>query len=171
MKILGMMMVFTSCSGLGLTFTYMYKKRLDQLCDWKKGIVLLKNEINFALTPLPEAFELIGKRLEGPISKFFIEIGNLLQKSRNKSMDQLDEKLLKKMIEDTCLNEKDKNLMIAFIKKLGLLDKESQINNLELHISELEQEIEKTRKEEEKNNKLYKTLGILSGIFVIVLFL
>lgn len=171
MRIIGMMMIFISCSGIGLTYTYIYKKRLVELCEWKKGIVLLKNEINFALTPLPEAFEIVGRRLEGEISIFYLKISKLLQTSQNNSMDKLDENLIKKMLIDTCLNEKDKNSIIIFIKKLGLLDKESQINNLDLHISYMDQEIEKSRKDEEKNNKLYKTLGILSGIFIIVIFL
>ncbi|PKM95858.1 MAG: hypothetical protein CVU84_03390 [Firmicutes bacterium HGW-Firmicutes-1] len=171
MRILGMMMVFISCSGIGITYSYIYKKRVEQLCDWKKGIVLLKNEINYALTPLPEAFETIGKRLDGVMSRFFNEIGTLLKTNNNKTMSNLNEAEIKKLLIDNCLNEKDRKTIIGFIKNLGLLDKESQMNNLELHIKYLEQEIDTAKKDEEKNNKLFKTLGILSGIFIIVIFI
>lgn len=171
MKIIGMVLIFISCSGIGLTFTYIYKKRLEELSEWRKGIALIKNEINFALTPLPEAFEIVAGRLEKEINIFFKGLGKLLQSSQNNSLENLDDNIIKKMLVDTCLNEKDKVLIVGFIKRLGLLDKESQINNLALHINNMDQEIEKLKKDEEKNNKLYKTLGILSGIFIIVIFL
>ncbi|PKM50047.1 MAG: hypothetical protein CVV02_13065 [Firmicutes bacterium HGW-Firmicutes-7] len=171
MRILGMMMVFIACSGIGITYSYIYKKRVEQLCEWKKGIVLLKNEINYSLTPLPEAFEIIGRKLEGVMNRFFDEIAALLKTNNNKTMSSLDEKVIKKLLIDSCLNEKDRKTIISFIKNLGLLDKESQMNNLELHINYIQQEIDAAKKDEEKNNKLFKTLGILSGIFIIVIFI
>lgn len=171
MRILGMMMIFISCSGIGIMCSYIYKKRLEELNDWKKGVVMLKNEINFSLTPLSEAFEVIAHRLEGNIQIFFDDIGLLLKSNHYQSIERLDDKLLEKSLLNTCLNQKDRRIIIQFIKNLGALDKESQINNLMLHIEQIEQEVESSRSNEVKNNKLFKTLGILSGIFVIVIFI
>lgn len=170
MRILGMMMIFISCSGIGIMCSYIYKKRLEELTEWKKGIVMLKNEINFSLTPLSEAFEVIAQRMEGYMNVFFAQVGELL-KINCRSIEKLDDKILEKDLYNTCLNQKDRRLIISFIKNLGLLDKESQINNLMLHIEQINQEIDNSINNEVKNNKLFKTLGILSGIFVIVIFI
>lgn len=171
MRILGMMMIFISCSGVGIMYSFIYKKRLEQLNEWKKGIVLLKNEINFSLTPLPEAFEIIASRLDGTMHNFFNEVGQLLKTTTYRAIEKVDDHLIEKSLYDTCLNQKDRHMIIHFIKNLGLLDKDSQINNLMLHIEQIEQEIETSKNDEAKNNKLFKTLGILSGIFVIVIFI
>lgn len=171
MRILGMMMIFISCSGIGIMFSYIYKKRLEELNDWKKGVVMLKNEINFSLTPLAEAFEMIAHRLEGNIQLFLYEIGDLFKLDHFQAIEKLDDKHLEKSLLNTCLNQKDRRFIIQFVKNLGALDKESQINNLMLHIEQIELELENSRNNEVKNNKLFKTLGILSGIFVIVIFI
>lgn len=166
-----MALVFMACSGLGIMYSVIYKKRVEELMEWKKGIILLKNEINFALTPLSEALENVGKRLQGEISNFYNALSDFLRKNQGKAMDKIDDQILKNMLIETCLNEKDVSKIITFIKNLGLMDKESQMNNMALHISNMEQEIATAKKDEEKNNKLFKTLGVLSGIFIVVIFI
>lgn len=166
-----MILVFVACSGIGIMYGTIYKKRVEELQEWKKGIQLLKSEINFALTPLSEAFETVGKRLEGQIKKVFLALASLLKDNPNKAMDKIEDGVLKSLLIETCLSEKDTIKLISFIKNLGLLDKESQMNNMALHIKNMEQEIETAKRDEEKNNKLFKTLGVLSGIFIVVIFI
>lgn len=171
MKYIGMALVLFSCSGMGLLYSYLFKKRVDDLNEWKKGIVLMKSEINFALTPLSEAFEAVGKKLDGQIKFFFSEMAQLLKISTNKSLDKIDNQTIRKMFKDTCLFDKDINKLISFVKNLGLTDKESQLNQMELHIKNMEEDIISAKNDEQKNNKLFKTLGVLSGIFIIVIFI
>ncbi|MBC7960034.1 MAG: stage III sporulation protein AB [Vallitaleaceae bacterium] len=169
MKYIGMVMVFVACSGLGIMYSVIYKKRVEELIEWKKGIVLLKSEINFALTPLSEAFESIGNRLNGEIKTFFIDLSSFLKSSPHKSMDKMVDQDLRNMLNETCLNDKDAGKIVSFVKGLGLMNKESQMNQLELHIKTMEADIETAKNEEEKNSKLYKTLGVLCGVFIVVL--
>ena len=171
MRIIGMMMVFIASSGIGIAYSYMYKKRIEDLSNWKKCIIHLKNEINFSLTPLPEAFEMISKRYIGPFSTFFYELSCILDNHSTTPLIKLDEKKLRDLLNGTCLGEKDNRVIIDFIKNIGLSDKDSQISTINLHLESLENEIQDARKDEEKNNKLYKTLGVLAGIFIIVIFI
>lgn len=171
MKIFGMVLVLFSCSGIGIMYGYLYKKRVEELEELKSGISFLKNEIFFSLMPLPEAFEIVGSRMNGAIKRLFTEMHELLKNNHYKPLDQLNENSIKKMLSESCLNGKDKNSVFTMIKSMGSLDKDSQMNHLEIYIKYFENQIEKARREEEKNNKLFKTLGILSGIFIIVIFI
>ncbi len=55
-------------------------------------------------------------------------------------------------------------------KLLGQTDVEGQISEIELTESFLDMQIIKAEEERKKNQKLYKTLGIVTGlIFVIIL--
>lgn len=171
MRILGMMMIFISCSGIGIMCSYIYKKRLEEFIEWKKGVVMLKNEINYSLTPLSEAFEIISGRVEGSIQFLFKDIGAFLQTNHLASLEKMNDMIIEKSLYNSCFNQNDKKLIISFIKSLGLMDKDSQINNIKLHVEQVEHEIENIKNNEIKNNKLFRTLGVLSGIFVIVIFI
>lgn len=166
-----MALVFIACSGLGIMFSVIYKKRVEELIEWKKGISLLKSEIEFSLTPLAEAFETISNRLGGEIKKIFLSLSIHLRVNPHKAMEKIEDKEFKSMFSEVCLNEKDIQKLMSFIKNLGLKDKESQMNNMALHIKNIEQEIETAKRDEDKNNKLFKTLGVLSGFFIIVIFI
>lgn len=170
MKIIGMILVFVSCTGIGVMYSYISKKRVQDLCEWKKGLILLKNEINYSLTPLPEAFESVSRRTLGEISLFFQKMSELLRTS-GKTMEKLEDSELSRILKESCLNEKDIKMVVEFVKNLGLGDKESQISNICLQVENLEQEIETAKEQEKSNGKLFKTLGVLTGIFIIVIFI
>ena len=56
-------------------------------------------------------------------------------------------------------------------KLLGQTDVEGQVSEIEITQSFLDMQIEKAEEEKRKNQKMYKTLGIVIGlVFVIILF-
>ena len=62
------------------------------------------------------------------------------------------------------LNEEDKNVVKNLGKLLGKTDIEGQLSQIDLTLSFLDGQIEKAEKEKEKNEKLYKTLGVMTGL-------
>ena len=70
---------------------------------------------------------------------------------------------------NTYLNKEDIENIKSFGKMLGKTDKEGQVSHLELTKTFIEIQIEKARKEEEKNSKLYKTLGVLCGLALVII--
>ena len=61
--------------------------------------------------------------------------------------------------------------MIQFGENLGYLDKDMQINTLDLYITQLETEITELAENLKEKTYLYNTLGVMAGVFIsIVLF-
>ena len=52
---------------------------------------------------------------------------------------------------------------------LGKTDKEGQISRLELTKTFIEMQIENAKVEEQKNAKLYKTLGAVIGLAIVII--
>ena len=170
MKIIGMLLVLAASSGMGFLFSKMSSERINDLKEWHKGLVLIKNEIGYALTPMADAFFLAQKKTEGSISHFFGEIGNLFINT-SIPLGQISDSLIIGQLKISCLNEGDMESAALFIKEIGAKDKESQISQLELMIKSVEEVIDEAKEKNEKNGKLFKTLGILAGVFVIVIFI
>ena len=56
-----------------------------------------------------------------------------------------------------------------FVKLLGKTDKSVQLSEIEITQEFIEKQIEKAEQEKIKNSKLYKTLGIISGVGIVII--
>ena len=67
--------------------------------------------------------------------------------------------------------QEDKDVLKKLGKLLGQTDVEGQISEIEMTQNFLDIQIEQAEEEKKKNQKMYKTLGVVAGlVFVIILF-
>ncbi len=69
------------------------------------------------------------------------------------------------------LNKEDKEIIKMFGKLLGKTDKNGQISEIELSRKFIEKQIEKAEDEKQKNVKLYRSLGVIIGFVIIIIFI
>ena len=67
------------------------------------------------------------------------------------------------------MNE-DKNIIKSLRKMLGKTDLEGQVSEIKLVQNFLNTQIENAEKEKQKNEKLYKTLGGVIGLAIVIIF-
>ena len=170
-KIVGCILVIVSTSGMGLFFSNQFKTRIENLRELRKIIILLRGDIRYAKTPLPEAINTIGRRHEGEFKVFLEKVSERLQELSGHTFAQVWEERIELDLEKTSLTKKDKLNMIQFGENLGYLDKDMQINTLDLYITQLETEITELAENLKEKTYLYNTLGVMAGVFIsIVLF-
>ena len=83
--------------------------------------------------------------------------------------DEAWEKSLKEFFFNSYIAENDYEILIAFGKYLGSTDKQDQIKNIRLAMNNLRQQELSSIQEKEKNEKMWRYLGVLSGIMVVLL--
>ena len=66
------------------------------------------------------------------------------------------------------LEQEDKDILKNLGKLLGKTDIEGQLSEIELTSSFLDSQIKKAEQERERNGKLYKTLGVITGIGIVI---
>ena len=69
------------------------------------------------------------------------------------------------------LKEYDKDIIISTLKNLGRSDLESQNNIIENAITIIEKQIKEANEVKVKSSKVYKTVGIISGLLIVVIFI
>ena len=72
-------------------------------------------------------------------------------------------------MEDLNINEEDKNALNNLSKLLGKTDLEGQLNQIEMTSDFLDEQIKKAEKEKNKNEKMYRTLGMILGMTIVVI--
>jgi stage III sporulation protein AB len=76
-----------------------------------------------------------------------------------------------KGLENTSLSKKDLLNLVQFGENMGYLDKEMQLNTIDLYLTQIEEEIKELSKTVKEKTYMYNTLGILGGIFLTIVML
>ncbi len=169
MKIIGCILVIASTAGMGFYLSSEIRTRIEDLKELRKLIGLLKGDIRYASTPLPEAIHSISKRHNGKFQSFFGNISKQLQELSGGTFAEVWKTATENELVNTSLTKKDKSHLVQFGETLGYLDKDMQMNTIDLYTSQMEEEITDLAKSVKEKSYLYNTLGICCGIFIIII--
>lgn len=167
-KIIGALLIICSTSTIGIYFSKLDKYRIEDLEELKKMFTILKNQISFSFMPLPEAFQQISLRIKEEIAEILKETSDLLERKEGESASQIWNSVWEKNKEKTYFSKEDMDMIFSFGKVLGYLDKQQQMNNIEIAVSYIEHTQHYLEKKAEKNSKIYRSMGILSGLLIAV---
>lgn len=170
-KIIGCILIVSSCIGMGLYFSGELKTRILDLKELRKLIFLLRGDIRYANTPLPEAVQALSIRHEGKYKRFLMKIADRLNELGGVSFCTIWKEAVNKDLGNTSLSKKDLINLGQLGENLGYLDKDMQINTLDLFISQLEEEIKEISKNVKEKSYLYNTLGVMGGLFITIIML
>ena len=164
LKYIIMCLVFFICFLIGNIISKRYILRVKELKDFENALNIIESKIKFTYEPLPEIFMQTSKLLSENISKIFINASKYMkdlncEEAWNKSVKE----------SNTYLNKEDIENIKGFGKMLGKTDKEGQVSHLELTKTFIKMQIKKAKDEEEKNAKMYKTLGVIFGLAIVII--
>lgn len=170
-KVIGCILVISSTTGMGFFFSSEMKGRIEDLREFRKLVVLLRGDIRYANTPLPEAISSLARRHNGRFHAFFEKVSIKLQELSGQTFSEIWKAAVGNEMKDTSLTKKDKLQLIQFGENLGYLDKDMQLNTLDLYISQLEDELTELSKSVKEKSYIYNSLGIMAGIFLTIIML
>ncbi|NLJ90902.1 MAG: sporulation protein [Clostridiales bacterium] len=170
-KLIGAVLVISSCSMLGFYFSSELKTRIDNLKELKKLLILLRGDIEFANTPLPEAVQTLSKRHDGTYKEFLENISKQLLDLKGESFASIWKKGVKEYLMHTSLVKEDYALLNQLGDSIGYLDKTMQINTLDLYLEQIDRTISELSESVKERTHLYNSLGIMGGIFITIILL
>lgn len=170
-RITGILMIISACTAMGFRLGMDMENRLKSLREIQRMMGMLKGEIQYAATPLREAFEVLAERMEQPFCEY-------LQKTAA-DMELRDGKTIAAILEDNAqmlygksgLKTADIKSLVRAGARLGYLDTEMQIRTIDLYLEELEKECRLAQEEYQGKVKVYRCLGFMGGLFAAVIFL
>lgn len=156
--------IFLTCSIIGILKSRRYIDRINELREFKNALNIFKTKINFTYEPIPEIFNQISESMETNISGIFRKASyNMNFKPAGEAWNiAMDTDILN-------ISSEDKTILKNLGKLLGKTDLKGQLNQIELTTSFLENQIKKAEIEREKNEKLYRTLGMIIGLGIVII--
>jgi len=118
---------------------------------------------------LKDAFLKIYMYDDSGVSAFFKGTVDALENEAGLNASEAWTKAVKENIKNTSLNSEDEEIIISFGKMLGSSDVEGQIKNIRLTINQLKLQEQKAEELRIKNEAMYRNLGILGGLAIIII--
>lgn len=156
--------VFLASSLIGKYISQKYRYRLEELEEIKNTLNILKTKIKFTYEPIPEIFEEISNNTSENISKF---LKNVIDKMNSETATIAWENSVDEFTGN--LNQEDKQAIKTLSKLLGATDAEGQISQIDVTESFLEKQIQDASIEKDKNERLYKKLGTIIGLAIVII--
>jgi stage III sporulation protein AB len=170
-RLLGAVLVVTAATGFGLWKAGTYTQRAKELQQLLTSLEMLATEIAYAATPLPDAFRRIGSQVGGKIGHLLQETGSAVQRGDGLTAGEIFCSTLLKWNTALQLTPQDQQILIAFAHTLGNSDRSDQLKHIQLAVTRLSAEAVVAREEQARLGKMWKYLGALTGLAVVIIML
>lgn len=165
LKAIGCLLVFVSCTGIGFSKSVEMQSHLNELEELKKIFYLLKSEIQYTRAPFVEVFEKIGQKTREPFHTWLLDFCNRLNEKRSGMFWDMWCSSIEDNLKGSKLKEDELNELKIVGKNL------EYIESLDLFIEQMEYRIKNTRESYRTKRKLCQSLGMMGGIFLVILLL
>lgn len=165
-KILGALLILTGCGGFGMMVCFSYKREEEMLRQMIHAMDFIQCELQFRMTPLPELCEQAGKSCKGRISPFWMHLSDELRKQEAADVSGCVEAAKKSS--GTFPPRVDKAIEILSLS-LGQFDAPGQLQALESARSHCRGELESMGFNRDNRLRSYQTLGICTGVALVIL--
>lgn len=165
---LGAILFIGTTSWIGFEWSHRLNTRPKHIRQLKNALLMLEAEIVYSQSPLQDAFSMIANQLPKPVGSFFDMLSKDMQEE-HVDLYRVWEKDVDRLMNVSCLNINEVEIMKQFGRTLGQHDFYQQQKHIQLALSHLDRELEDARENQFRYSKMAKSLGILCGLFIVIL--
>ena len=168
-RFIGSLLIITATTGAGILYGLELQEYLEKLWYIRHVVYLLKGELEYSNAPLSEVFGQVARRVKDPFRKWLF---NMEAQVERREADQFL-KIWNRSIDQYLGELHLKSTHTLQLKELGNIigqsDRLTESKNIALYLNRLELEIEKVREGMTAKKRIGNCLGIMSGVFLVVI--
>ncbi len=163
-KIILLISIMVASTLLGILFSKKYSNREKELKEMKSALNIFATKIKFTYEPIPNVFLEIANKIEGNVGQIFARASNRMKEENagdawaNAFTDVPNN-----------LTKEDITILSNLGRLLGQTDVEGQISEIEVVVQFLDTQLEQAKQEKIRNEKMYRTLGIVGGLTIAII--
>lgn len=177
MKYVGLLCMAAAVVAGGFLMAGEWEARVKILLLFRQMMVYLKSRILYSNETLPGGYEgsrntICGReKRDGSGSRaFFLRVEKRMEEERGKSFSEIWKEELDRLPEDLPMRNDDLQALRSLGENLGYADKTTQERTILFYLEQADDSLAFLKKETESRTKLYRSLGMAAGLFILVLF-
>lgn len=169
-RVCGFAFIIVSSGMIGLKLSRDYIVRIDILYEIKKVMNILKNEIVYNNESILDAISKSAISKEKIVNNFLLEVINIYKKEPTTIKQAWDMAVNDILKVNSILKDEDLEIIKNVANNLGTTCRATQIDNIDNFISKIDIVIEELEKPKKEKCKMYKTMGVMAGLMIVILF-
>ncbi len=167
-RMIGAGLILFSTMALGNRIAFKYIQIPKILHQVEVLLEMVGSEIKYAAVPLPDLLSRVSNRFSNESGKIFsylnaylTEYGLAPEEAFKLTKDELENQI--------CLEQEDWEILENLTVYLGKSDSEEQVKQIELCLTHIRANQKIAIEERRKNERMWRYLGVLTGLMLIIL--
>ncbi|WP_130807146.1 stage III sporulation protein AB [Senegalia massiliensis] len=168
-KILASIMIFIPSTIIGIMLSRKYSSRVENITSLINCILILDTEIIHLSNPVNLAFKNVYERSKSKVSMIFLKTIEALNNNRDSNLYSAFKNTLELEGSKYNFTKQDEEILLSLAKVIGVTDREEQKKYFDTTIEQLKIQRKEAIEEANKNEKLYKKLGVIFALLIILI--
>ena len=170
-RLAGSILIIASTAGIGWLYGTELKNYLQKMRYIRYVAGLIKGELEYTGAPLAEVFRETGRRVKKPFSTWLVRMASEIDERGESAFARLWNRGIDRDLRELNLKSEHSILLKELGTFLGQIDQETAGKSMQLYLNRLDLEIEKLREGLAAKRKIGNCLGVMGGIFLVVVLL
>lgn len=163
-----MIIIIAASTWIGFDMSKRYQQRVLEIRQFILSLQMLENEMVYSQLPLQQLFNTISSKLDFPTQLFYQHLADDMTYSIT-DFSEIWDMQLNSYQRYSSMGQREIDIISQFGRTLGQHTAIQQQKHIVLTIKYLENELEEAIDNRKKYEKMSKTIGILIGIFIVLL--
>lgn len=168
-KLIGAVFVIFAGTMLGFYQSLQLISRVRQIRQTIQALQRLETEILYGYTPLPEALAGIAASIQGPVSGLFAGAAEGLAAGNADTVQTSWSQSMATGWSHTAMKRNEREALLALGSVLGRSDRTDQAKHLRLTVGVLQAEEAAAGEDNRRYGTMWRSLGLLSGVLIVIL--
>lgn len=163
LRLAGSLFIILSCTLIGYEKSKevtIHRKELEEL---QRIILMIQTELKYIKSPFGELFGKLQNKTEGNFKEWLKEMSEDLRGFQQGTLEDIWSTSVDNHLHESFLTREELNELKQVGKHI------SHTEALDLFLIQIELFIQQTREEEKTKKKMYQSMGIMTGIFLVIM--
>ncbi len=171
LKLLGALLVIAACGALGMKHVFKKRETITAIRQLRDTLWEIARSIGFQLEPLPDILRRLNRDMQPEQDSFLGLLAQKAEADSSRPFCQIWQDVLEVFAESKDLPHEIKSGLAQLGESLGKMDYETELQRLHSVTAFLDNQLTQTEEANGKTEKMVKSLGVILGIFIVILFL
>lgn len=168
LKIIGIVLIVGSFTGIGISQRQQFRSRVVVLGDMISVLDFLSGELSFQLTSIPDVVEKLASDSRPPVAMIFRTMHDMIRRDDSLSLTFKWMKAFRDCGRDAGLSEEDIGILCDLSDFIGKYDAQSQQKSIDYARLRLSRQLEIASSEMKSKGTVYRTCCIAAGILLVL---
>lgn len=169
LKLAGAGLLIAGCAGFGWCIWRDMAERAEQLKLLERVFVMLKSEVGYSRSSLPDGLLRVGGHMGGALGECLKRAGRQVREESGTTFQKAWKEHMRGYLKQTCLNEGERALVTAFPEYTGFADAGMQLAALEQFAGEMRRAQETAQREAENGKRTILSVSAAGGLLLAIL--